>query len=440
VILILIDALRRDHVGAYGYPRPTTPYLDSLAADGVVFLNAYAQAPQTLVSTSTLLTSRYFPWLLRGLAHDPIPGMAERQRELWAKVPRLADANLTLAEVFQDGGYQTMGLFTNPHHHPTSGFWQGFEHASYVVRDADTAYGRVTKVSAAFLEWYEARDDSRPYFAYLHLMDVHNPYRPPPEQRKLFPPGEGRHVYVNGIPEEPPTAADLKAMQALYDGEIRFVDDTLRSTLGPLQRRGELANTVIVVTSDHGDEFMDHGGLGHGKTVELELLKIPVILAGAVPTPASGQRFWPLVRNLDLAPTLLELAAITIPDSFEGTSLVPWLTNPEAAGPLRLRSFAWNNHLRSLTTQRWHLAVDRAARSRRLYDLKADPTGTVDVLRHNPETVARLGRHLHRLEVRRRHSEDRARILRAVETGATVAIEDSEILDQLRALGYVDEQ
>lgn len=437
VILILVDALRRDHVGAYGYGRSTTPYLDELADRGVTLTNAYSQAPQTLTSTASLFTSRSFPYMLREVDHDPIPGLAEDRQELWAKTPRMAQANLTMAEALRDAGYQTLGLFDNPHHHPTSGFWQGFDDAQYLTGRRGLPYARADTVCRTLVEWVEGRDRARPFFAYVHLMDVHNPYSPPPSQRALFPPGEGRHLYVNGVPEEGFSDADLYAMQALYDAEIRFVDDTLNLTLSRLQAQGELEDTVIVVTSDHGDEFLDHGGLGHGMTVELELLRIPIVIAGAIPDTARGLRLEFLVRNLDLFPTILDIVGSPMPPDLEGTSLWPWIAGTSTMDPPQLTSYAWISQLRSVTTDRWHMMADRKEGTRRLYDIDTDPPGSADVLERHPETVRSFKDFLRNREIRRRESVERSRELREVETTEGSAAADAEVLEQLRELGYL---
>ncbi|MCP4592048.1 MAG: sulfatase-like hydrolase/transferase, partial [bacterium] len=221
VILIVVDTLRRDHVGVYGYPRPTTPFLDELAAQGVVFENAYSQAPQTFNSTVTLLTSRYFPYLVRNTQFESVPGLDEESQARHAQVPYLAKMNLTLPEVLGEGGYETLGVFTNPHHHATSGFWQGFEKTEYLTPESRAvAYARGPKIHQAFFEWLDQRRTDRPYFAYLHFMDVHAPYRPPHKLRKLFVTVPGRDRYRKGKPtgDQIPSAEDLAYMQALYDG------------------------------------------------------------------------------------------------------------------------------------------------------------------------------------------------------------------------------
>ena len=436
VLLVLVDALRRDHVSSYGYPKPTTPYLDELAERGVAFEDALAQAPQTLNSTASLLTSRNFPFLLWGVEHDPIPGVAPERHEQWARTPRLAAANLSLAEVLRDAGYQTVALFNNPHHHATSGFDQGFEASRLLPRDPDTAYARAESLVDAFLEWHAGRDGSRPYFAYLHAMDPHTPYRPTAAARALFPPPAGRHLYANGPPEASFTEADLAHMTALYDAEIRAFDDELRRLVDELDRRDGGGRTVVVVTADHGEELMDHGGLGHGKTVELELLRIPLVMAGGAFAEHAGMRVEPLVRNLDLAPTIVELAGLPIPAEFEGLSLLPLVADAAPVPPSV--SFAWVGGLRSLTSAGWHCMRPLDAERPVLYHRPSDPAGTVDRAAGHPDVVALCEARLGSLEAERLDSERRARVLKGLETGAELPPDSAEVLEQLRALGYVE--
>lgn len=437
IILILVDALRRDHVGLYGSPKPTTPFIDELGRGGVVFGDALSQAPQTLNSTASLFTSRDFPFLLWGVEHAPVPGVAPEQKERWARTPRLAAANLTLAEVLQSAGYETMALFNNPHHHPTSGFDQGFDTATLLDRDQGQAYARVDSVAGAFLDWHAARDSERPYFAYLHFMDPHNPYRPPEAYRAIFPPGEGRHLYANGAPDPSFNHADLETITALYDAEIRFLDDGLRALSEELSNRGDLERTVIVITADHGEEFMDHGGLGHGKTVELEQLRIPIIAAGGPLAPAAGKHIESPVRNLDLAPTLIDIAGLSIPADFEGRSLLPLIRN-QASDPTPV-AFAWNAKLRSLTSEEWHCMRDLGADRLELYHRPTDPAGTTDVSEDYPEMTALCIRELDRMERLKIESEEKAALLKAIETGSDLPPESDEVLDQLIALGYVED-
>lgn len=439
VILILVDALRRDHVGAYGYPKPTTPFIDELGACGIVFDDALSQAPQTLNSTASLFTSRNHPFLLWGVEHDPVPGVAEERREQWARTPRLAAANLTLAEILGVAGYQTVALFNNPHQHPTSGFSQGFDSAELLTRDPGQAYARADSVSTAFLEWHSSRDPGRPYFAYLHLMDPHNPYRPPAEYQSMFPRGTGRHLYANGPAPPGFTDNDLETMTALYDAEIRFLDDTLRDLVDELDARDDLAETLIIITADHGDELLDHGGLGHGKTVELELLRIPLIVAGRPLENRAGTRVKELARNMDLAPTIVEMAGLEMPEEFQGVSLVPMIdgADPTVAPPQL--SYAWIADLRSLTSAEWHCMHDLADDRLTLYHRPTDPRGITDVSVDHPETAALCRAELDRLEAEGEEARLRAETLKAIETGGEISPETEAVFEQLKALGYVEE-
>ncbi len=439
IILILVDALRRDHVGLYGYPKSTTPFIDEIGHRGVVFDDALSQAPQTLNSTASLFTSRRFPFLLRGVEHGEIPGVAPERREQWARTPRLATANLTVAEVLASAGYQTVALFNNPHHHPSSGFDQGFDTAKLLDRDSDQAYARIDSMNEVFLAWHQGREPQRPYFAYLHLMDPHNPYRPPEAYRELFPPGSGRHLYANGAPDPTFNETDLETMTALYDAEIRFLDDGLKALVAELDTRGELDNTIFIITADHGDELLDHGGLGHGKTVELELLRIPLVMAGGPMESAGGARIGSVVRNLDLAPTIVELAGLEAPEDFQGTSLKPLIENQSGTPEPAKISYAWIARLRSLTSAEWHCTRDLRNDRLQLYHRPTDPTGVIDVAGEHPKIAKLCRTELDRLEAVGAEARSRAEVLKAVETGGEIPAESEKVFEQLKALGYVEE-
>lgn len=443
VLLIVIDALRRDHVGAYGYTAPTTPFLDRLTENGVVFENAYAQAPQTFISTATLLTSRYFPLTWR-YDRDPSTG-APRQTEGNPRLPvsYLQEENLTLAEVLRAAGYDTVGVFTNPNHHPTSGFWQGFEEPRYPRRKKGKAYAPAPQVRREFLRWLEGRRSDRPYFAYVHFMDVHNPYRPPRWLRDQFVTTQGRDLYTNGQPsgDQVPTAADVQYMTELYDACIRGVDTIIEVLVADLKERGLWSNTLLVVTSDHGDEFMEHGGLGHGTTLEKELIRVPLLFhvvpeSGTRLDPRLARRVDQLVRNLDVAPTILDLAQAPIPADFEGVSLVPWLREEGSDREHPSTSFAWISQLRSFTTPDWHLTWNRAKDTKRLYYHHTDPRGLYDVAADHPAIVGMLSETMQRYEERRVATLRQAHRLEQQREQANRSPDD-QVVEQLKALGYL---
>ena len=439
VVLVLVDALRRDRLGIYGCTSPTSPFLDSLAETGVTFDNAQAQAPQTHRSTTTLVTSRYFPLLVDNRQFEPIPGQKRSKADKQSTIPRLAAENVTLAEVLQAAGYRTFAALTNPHHHPTSGFSQGFDSAPYLFPvGGRRGYAEGSAVNREFLSWLGSVDDSRPFFAYLHYMDVHNPYVPPARYRDMFVTASGEDKYKSGIPQgdEVPTAEDLLYMQQLYDAEIRYVDDLIREVLDACRRRST-RQTLFVLASDHGDEFMDHGGLGHGRTLEREMLHMPLILHG-LGRGSEGKRVPRLVRNLDIAPTILELTGTPVPESFEGVSLTVALSDPDPRAESDLArlaaadfSFAKGAGGHALTTRRWHAIFMEG--EVRLYDNLEDPLGTVDVAPQHPGVIAALETLLGELVAR---GAEARRLSEALSTSAADRELDPAIRDQLDALGY----
>ena len=437
VILVVIDALRRDHLGIYGYDKPTSPFMDSLAAKGVVFEQAFSHGSQTFNSTATLFTSRYFPYLLpRPEGLEPIAELPQRVALRHERVPILAEANLTIAEALSAGGYTTLGVFTNPHHHSTSGFWQGFGEARYLKpRRGSLPYGRGGQVHRAFFDWFDNRRPTGPYFAYLHFMDVHNPYRPPKFLRRQFVDAKGRDLFVNGVPPagRVPTAEDLRFMMGLYDAEIRFVDLVMENLMTDLGQRGGAGETIVIVTSDHGDEFLDHGGLGHGMSLEKEMLHIPLFFHGL---QSPSRREATLVRQIDLAPTILDLAGLSIPSDFGGRSLMPVIREAVEQNSEIPASFAWVANLRSLTTPEWHLTVNLDSGEQRLYDNLVDPAGLQNLAAAHPAQIATLTRRIEHLEDQRRASVRRALEIADRELARGGEAVDPEVREQLRALGY----
>lgn len=466
IIIVMIDTLRFDHIEPGGHDRPTSPFLARLANEGTFFENAWAQAPHTLASTATFLTGRYFPPMLANRFFEPVPGLNETRQRVMEEVRTLAEENNTLAEVFSDAGFETFAVFTNPHHHPTSGFFQGFDSAEFIPgipEPEEAADG--AGINDRFSAWLDARSGSdngerknsaeadaegkagRPFFAYLHYMEPHHPYRPPPELEAQFVTEAGEYKYTNGTPQgaQVPSPEDLEYMKGLYDAEIRYNDSLLEELWASLEARGLAENTILVVTSDHGEEFMDHGGMGHGITLEIEMLHIPLIIyTGPGKANSRSDR---LVRNLDVAATVLDFARIPLPENYDGASLAPLIhgspggppDEDHESGPKPSFSFARNNVWRSVTTERWHLIRNMADDTRTLYDLEADPGGTVDVMSRNPKIAAELDAIIDTMNERYFESGEIVKTLEAIhaadaEPGAEM---DPGLIRQLEALGYL---
>lgn len=448
VVLVLVDALRRDHVGLYGHDVPTTPFLDELAERGVVFDNAWSHAPQTFNATAAVLTGQVAPLLVERMDAQSQPVEA-------AIVNALADENQTLAETLAAGGYDTLGIFTNPHHEEGSGFAQGFRLWRYLApARSEDVYARADGVEAAVRELAAQLDPRRPFFAYVHYMDVHNPYQPPPALAARFVRTRGVDRYVNGrpAPGREPSSDDLRFMMESYDACIRHVDDSLRTLAGFFAARAGGRGTVFVVMADHGDEFMDHGGLGHGHAMYPELLRVPLVLSGGeIP---QGRRVPTLVRGIDVTATIASLAQVPRPGTFEGRSLQenmdetggpavpsePVSTNPrevrvELGGSNEGFAFAWNAHQRSLTTENLHLMADLHLDLWQIYDVRADPGEQENLLGSLGKPARRMRRKLEEYEMLLNDVAARSAALGRNRRAPAV---DQGTVEQLKALGYAE--
>jgi len=315
VILYMIDTLRADHLGCYGYRRPTSPRIDAFGREGVIFDHAVAQSSWTRPSAASILTGHY------PAAH----GATTLRRGLRPEVA-------TLAEILQGRGYRTGAFVTNVNVAPQWGFQRGFELYRYLPEDEKSATVHVGAdvVNTHAFEWLAATGE--PFFLYLHVTDPHLPYAPPDPWRERL---ADRTVAVDSTRVDDliaafrerqvqPTEDEVRALAARYDGEIAFVDESFGQLLDELRRRGLYDRTAIVLIADHGEEFGDHGGFEHGRTLYEEIVHVPFIarLPGA---SAAGTRVATTVQQVDVLATLLDYLAIPVPAGLAGRSLVPAL-------------------------------------------------------------------------------------------------------------------
>jgi arylsulfatase A-like enzyme len=314
VLLVSIDTLRADHLSAYGYDRPTSPFLEELSRASARFEYAYAHSPFTLTSHMSLMTSR-------------LPRAHGVSRETG-----LPEGLTTLASELHGVGYETLGLYSIEWLDPKFGFSRGFD-----VYEATLTAG--DGVVARALELLDERVDPSPFFLFLHLRDVHSTstmrvrghplYDSPPEFRDAFLPHPT--VSIDYTPREvweegrPLSQEELGNLVARYDGGILYVDSILRGLAEELEQRDLLEETLVVITSDHGEFLGDHELIaGHGDLYEVGL-RVPLIVK--LPGSHELRERWRgvvlehRVRHLDLAPTILEVAGVPAPEAFRGRSL-----------------------------------------------------------------------------------------------------------------------
>jgi arylsulfatase A-like enzyme len=320
-ILISIDTLRPDHLGCYGHEGETSPTLDALAAAGVRFEDVTAAAPWTLPSHATMLTGLY-------PSHHGVRNHEER----------LAEEIVTLAEEFQAHGYQTLAV-VNTHNvgAPQFQLGQGFgeDHFRYIIETEDDpktmklrTFDNGDVVVSTAKELLRERDEDKPFFLFLHFYDVHTDFTPRAEYRERYVgPYAGRLTgsttqLVNVRDgEEVLNEADVRWLREMYDAEIRQLDDLLGRFFSWLDAEDLRDETLFVITSDHGEEFQEHGSVLHGRTQYQEVLRIPLLIQGPG-IPAARVVTTP-VHGVDVTPTILALMGIASSVPRDGLDLTP---------------------------------------------------------------------------------------------------------------------
>ena len=338
VVFVCLDTVRADHLGCYGYERDTTPFLDALAASGTRFADASSAASWTKPSVPSFLTGT-FP-----CQHGVYEGSSRLR--MGAVTDILPDEALTLAEVFQERGYRTAAFVHNAQLRPGNGFEQGFDEYHQENWDAREIRWRGT-------DWLDQEDGAgRPFFLYLHFLDAHWPYPAPDDYATLYATAEEvapfrgreskalRNALNDGETEFTP--AYRKALAALYDGSLRYLDDNLRAFHDALELRGLLDDTVICIVSDHGEEFGEHGYIGHGNGLYENLLEVPWILSVPGRAPSVVERSVSLV---DVFPTLLGAVGFTPPEGLAGVNR---FAEPDAVTPIFAEHKGGGRYLQSL--------------------------------------------------------------------------------------------
>lgn len=439
VILVSIDSLRADHMGCYGYGRRTTPNVDALAREGVLFEQHVSSTSWTLPAHAGLFTS----------VPDSVHGCVD------ATETALAPEFETLAERFAAGGYRTAGFYAGPYLHAAFGLGQGFEVYEYAVENAtfdgarrdewandpgahrqshqgvtnDALYG----AGRAWLE--EHRDE--PFFCFLHFWDVHYDFTPPAPWDTAFDAGytgfvDGTDVFSDPRIGPGMTRADLDHLIALYDGEIGWTDTFVGRLREDLAAWGIDDRTVVAITSDHGTEFFEHGGKGHRRTLFDEVLRVPFVLwypAGLAPGRVDVQ-----TRSIDVGPTLLELADLAPPAAASGQSLLALARG----GALDFD----NTALAELRTIGLDLRAVRTAKDKLVHDANraGDPARWYDLDLDARERRPRALDEGRGPEVHARFLEAIAELGRAIERrpGGPVAVElPADIRGDLEEIGYV---
>jgi arylsulfatase A-like enzyme len=457
VLIYMIDTLRPDHSSLYGYARATTPFLKKLGATGIVFNDCQAQATWTKPSTASLLTSLYS--FTHGIAND------------YDTIPKGAT---TIAEQLRAAGYITASLIANPFAGRITGLERGFDYLSdwaVVQRFRKDAVDRGTDSAAVnkiVFPWLERHRDE-PFFLYAHTTDPHAPYRPPAGfEEKFANPGEtaefdrdyarlrdeaqygGGTVVTRAGCKQKGIDPDKFIKRAIdrYDGEILHNDRSLELLVGKLKDLGILDNTLIIVVSDHGEEFWEHGWTAHGHTLYQELTHSVFVVWNPklLPTPRTVTE---PVQLIDVMPTVLDLLGLKIPDVVQGQSVAALAKGAsfQRRGPLMTSRFAHQGSTAAafvpenrtdtfaLLDANWKLiyrdkAKETGLNKIELYDRHTDRSEKKDVASLHPQDVERMTARMNKWI-------DAQKQIRSVLGQGGKSTLDQKTLEQLRSLGYI---
>ena len=417
VIIVDVDTLRADHLSAYGYDRPTSPNIDAFARQAVQFDWAFSQAPYTLPSQTSILTSLYPSTHL--VLHDG---------------DRLSPEVVTLAERFREGGFVTGAFIDGGYMKSQFGLDQGFD-TYFDINGGGLGVGEIP-----ISKWLAEHSEQK-FFLLIHTYDVHTPYAPKEPYRERFgrdlaaptpgfePTSEALEaIRLSQYTTEPLSLAarDLDYARALYDGEVALVDDWFGRFLRQLDDLGLAGSSVVALVSDHGEEFQEHGSVLHEKLYRT-VTHVPLLVRA--PEARNGRRIEQTVETIDLAPTLLEVAGLAVPAAMEGRSLVSWMGgNPPEEAPPAFSESPFFGVQRALATDRYHLILTLQTGKVELYRYREDRDEVLDLASETPELARPLLRNL-RLWSKGRPAQPMLK-------REAVDLPD-EVEKSLRALGYL---
>lgn len=387
VLLVSIDALRRDHLGCYGYGRVKTPELDRFAASAATFEQGYCNSPWTLPSMASMVTGRYPTVCGIDAGHRIRPGLP------------------TLAEILRDNGYRTEAYVTNVFMHPEYGYARGFDvylmngglRRLYPLRGTLLYKWTVAAVRAWRSKFGRNLDNTtfngeatvaalrrlaagrRPFFVWCHFMDPHGPYTPPPGYVPDYPGTSAAEAYDLmdellargwGLDYMPIEEEFANEFEMLYDGEIAYVDEYFGKIMAALEEEGLADETIVIVLNDHGEEFFEHGGYEHGHTLYPELIDMALIvrIPGRDLREAAAARY---VSHVDIAPSVVDALGLASDAVFDGDSFLA--ASRSGGETVYAEHVKRGTEKKAVRSEGWLLVRDSVTGMRELYYLTSDP-------------------------------------------------------------------
>jgi len=422
VILITVDSLRADHLNCLGYDKPTTPNIDALARKGVLFSKAFSNGGGSATSFPSIMTSTY--------ASMNIP--SNRHNAFWIK---LSEKWSTIAEVLKHAGFYT-AAFKNFKDDLCSifGYNKGFDLFDEIIHLNDKTidkmyrkirylqgykYVRANKINQRAISWCNKTKEN--FFLWLHYMDVHLPYNP----KNISLPNRIQTIkLVKKMQNEPDhlSQQEIEKVTDLYDAEIRYLDSRIGELLSKLMKIGIAPDeTLFILLSDHGDQFMEHGEFGHGRLYD-EVLHVPLILCG--PDIKRNTVIQEQVSLLDVAPTITHLLGIETVETFCGTSLLPLVEGENGKTSHVISEEIGQDY--SCRTQNWKYIRHDRSDTYELYNLQVDPKEKLNVLYEYPEIVEELD------QILNQHIEMEKRVSKSIINERDFSEEEQESLKKVR--------
>jgi arylsulfatase len=423
VLLIILDAGRAQSFGAYGYGRPTTPEIDRIASEGVVFERVYTPAVYTLGAMSSVWTSQY-------------PDRHHSEVSFSARLPK---DRLTLAELLSAQGIHTAGFVANAVAGKAFGFDRGFDDFQEVFR---TLGSRGDAFRQALPPWLAANRDRR-FFAYLHFREPHFPYDPePPFDTRFGPDGpipkaaRRDFAFFTDVNQgrRPFSEAEREHLVRLFDGNLAFADQEVGTLRRAMEAEGLWDKTVVIVAADHGEELFERGWIGHNVHVYEPSVRVPLIVRFPQGAGPAGKRVAALTDLLDVAPTIADVLGTRgkggSDREFQGRSLLPVIAGAPGK-PAVLSRTVWDRPRYALRDERYKFFYDTRTGEERLYDLETDPGETRDVGPAEPIRAAYYRQALHAWTLQ---------LARRGPAGSEQAELSREQCENLKSLGYIQSE
>ncbi len=428
VILIVLDTLRSDHLGCYGYERDTSPNIDTFISDCAVFENAYAQSPWTLPSHVSILYS-----------------LNSANHQVYYNDQKIDNSLVSSASFFRKNGYFTHAFTGGGYTSNIYGFSKGFDWYEEPVggRYAPLPIDEAEKLFDYTSQWIKNNKDKK-FFLFLHTFQIHGPYICPSPWNEMFLDDSAKwnkmypRIFLDTYGEDYPfSQEEINNIISLYDGEIRYTDETLiMPLLSLLKELGIYENSMIIITSDHGEEFYDHAGWLHGSTVYNEQIHVPLVIKFPK-QEFKGTRVKPICRLIDIMPTIFEALSIPYPKgTMEGKSLMSLVLGDEREDRTFISDLAYKSvpdpcpSLIATNQNQWKLIVEKSKegiKNIEFYNLEEDRKEKINMLGRHRDLSERMISNLD--EYYQKH----LKLLRHKEK----VILDEKLKEKLRALGYI---